>query len=42
MYALTLKGDVLGRGSREVMSAMREQLARFTGRDISEYRIEAI
>jgi hypothetical protein len=42
MYALNLKGINLGRGSREAMNKMCAQHAAFSGRDISEYRIEKI
>lgn len=43
MYELTLRGDayVLGRGTQDKMRAMRDMLAKFHGRDISDYQIKA-
>ena len=42
MYALTFEGRTLARGSRYNMIQERIVTARFAGRDISAYMIEAV
>lgn len=39
MFELHFEGRVQGRGSEQAMRDMRRQLADFTGRDISAYKI---
>jgi len=39
MFELIFEGRVQGRGSQDMMRVMRRQIADFTGREISVYKI---